>query len=229
MAHVAGGCRVWQCGRRRSEAGAGGGPGAASRGQVGLPPSLALVRGATSRREGPESQHPETEGLPTPPLSCRVAVWVAQLPRGSAPSRAQRRTGPGEGRLPPGPSGHLDGWWGVGAHTGVPPHGPCAAPACGEVGTPLDGPQVSESRVEPGRARRLGVGGELAEGMHTWALGAMRGCGRQGFWKLLRQSLWEWNAPPPPLPSPPLPLTVSQVSPGLRHVFFLCAMWHVGF
>ena len=28
--------------------------------------------------------------------------------------------------------------------------------------------------------------GEFAEGVHTWALGAMRGCGRQGFWKLLQ-------------------------------------------
>ena len=66
--------------------------------------------------------------------------------------------------------------------------------------------------------------------MHTWALGAMRGCGRQGFWKLLqRQSLWEWNALPLLSPSLPFPSLYLRCLQGSGLFFFLCAMWHVGF
>lgn len=103
----------------------------AARGQVGLPPSLAVVRGAMSSREGPEvpalrdwgPAHPVSE-----PPSDRLGGSAAP---GLAPSRTQSQTGPGEGRLPPGPSGHLDGWWGVGGHTGVthpPPMDPVLGP-----------------------------------------------------------------------------------------------------
>ena len=71
--------------------------------------------------------------------------------------------------------GEGGGWEDTGV-TPSPPHGPCAgavpsglpaAAAWGELGAPLDVPQlVPKSRAEPGRVRRPGVGGVCRRRTH---------------------------------------------------------------